>query len=121
QKREQGQIFAQFGASDQKIPTWNKCLECHAKQTDFWQTTSHSLAYTTLIKAQHQFDQSCIKCHTLGHQDPKGFMATQNLIQSSDKNFEQQKYWTEALKGVITSVRKMSKKERTRLSKQLQK
>ncbi len=41
----------------------NKCASCHDKQSDFWQTTRHARAYTTLVEKEKQLNLNCLSCH----------------------------------------------------------
>lgn len=56
-----------------KFHTFGKCAECHLKQFDFWRKTQHTLAFTTLFKAQQNKNKDCLRCHTVGLGDPDGF------------------------------------------------
>ncbi len=58
------------------LPTFNSCLECHKKQTDFWTTTSHAHAWNTLAAKKSDNDVSCVGCHSAGWLHPQGFSAT---------------------------------------------
>ena len=49
------------------------CKTCHQKQYDFWKDTKHASAYLVLYAKNQHFDPDCIKCHSIGYQDPKGF------------------------------------------------
>ncbi len=42
---------------------WKKCKECHPVQTDFWLTTRHSRAWSTLVNKNEQTNPDCIICH----------------------------------------------------------
>ncbi|MCF8055080.1 MAG: hypothetical protein K9K37_00380 [Desulfocapsa sp.] len=39
------------------------CAICHAKQTDFWKSTNHADAYTTLVEKEKNLDLQCLPCH----------------------------------------------------------
>ncbi len=51
------------------------CESCHPTQTEFWQTTQHANAYTTLAKKEKNLDLECLPCHvtrnlfSTNHQD----------------------------------------------------
>jgi hypothetical protein len=49
------------------------CNSCHLDQFKSWQETQHAHAYQTLVAKGSQFDNSCLKCHTLGFQKDNGF------------------------------------------------
>ncbi len=51
------------------------CESCHAPQTEFWQSTQHAEAYTTLARKEKNLDLECLLCHV-----------TQNLFSSSFQN-----------------------------------
>ncbi|MCB9639524.1 MAG: hypothetical protein H6727_11590 [Myxococcales bacterium] len=53
------------------------CRACHASAYNFWKTTRHAGAYTTLEKKQKQFDMDCIGCHVVGWQKPGGLFDLQ--------------------------------------------
>ena len=42
---------------------WQVCAQCHAPQTAFWEKTSHSSAYQTLVEQEQQFNLDCLPCH----------------------------------------------------------
>ncbi|MBU0960356.1 MAG: hypothetical protein KKD01_07005 [Proteobacteria bacterium] len=39
------------------------CESCHVLQTEFWQTTQHARAYTTLAVKEKNLDLECLPCH----------------------------------------------------------
>jgi nitrate/TMAO reductase-like tetraheme cytochrome c subunit len=92
------------------------CMECHTKQGEFWQKTSHSLAFITLDHAKATNNPNCIGCHSLNYKDLKGFQNIDGMVVSEKKL---NSYWDEfktAFKDV-KSVRKLSDKERLNYSK----
>jgi hypothetical protein len=93
------------------------CIECHKMQGEFWQGTPHSIAYATLMNAHEQNNLQCIKCHTLGLNDPKGFTAGKNMVSFNSKPIID--YWLQvhALSSNITSVRKLNSKQINMISK----
>jgi hypothetical protein len=42
---------------------WQKCGECHAEQSAFWQKTRHAQSVRTLEGKNQQFNQDCLVCH----------------------------------------------------------
>ncbi|MFO0794868.1 MAG: multiheme c-type cytochrome [Candidatus Brocadiaceae bacterium] len=50
------------------------CGMCHKMIYDHWLKTAHASAYYTLVKAGHQYDPECIKCHTIGYGFVSGFL-----------------------------------------------
>ena len=120
QETEQGEIIVSDG--HKYYPTNISCTECHNKQAEFWQSTSHSLAYSTLISANAGQNQSCVGCHSLGYKDAKGFLTTKKIVLSENKAFDLNKYWKEFLSAVDLkgqSVRGLSSKQRSKYSKKL--
>ncbi len=49
------------------------CIRCHAKEGAQWKTTSHSVAWATLVNSKADTKPECISCHVLGYQRPSGF------------------------------------------------
>lgn len=50
------------------------CQSCHPEQYDFWKGMRHSRAWHTLeVTAQH-FDAECIGCHSVGFEEPGGYL-----------------------------------------------
>ncbi len=92
------------------------CIECHTQQGEFWQKTSHSLAFITLDHAKAANNPNCIGCHSLNYKDLKGFQNIDGMV-ISDKKLN--KYWSEFKTTFqdIKSVRKLSDKERLKYSK----
>ncbi|MBC7713388.1 MAG: hypothetical protein H7177_08615 [Rhizobacter sp.] len=101
-----------------KYKTAVSCLECHKSQTDFWQGTPHAIAYTTLIKVNEANNLSCIGCHSLGLNDPKGFTNQKNMV--TFKHKPALNYWNEVKKfsNNIESVRKLPPQDIKKVSVQ---
>lgn len=49
------------------------CQTCHAEQHKIWFDTQHATAYEKLEEVNKAFDPDCIKCHTVGFDQPGGF------------------------------------------------
>ena len=49
------------------------CIRCHQKEGDQWKTTSHSVAWQTLVNVKQDTKTECVSCHVLGYQKPGGF------------------------------------------------
>ena len=47
------------------------CRECHIEQTEFWQSTPHARAYTTLISKKEARNIECLPCHVTSNIDSK--------------------------------------------------
>ncbi len=39
------------------------CESCHLPQTEFWRSTKHAEAYTTLVRKEKNLDLECLLCH----------------------------------------------------------
>jgi hypothetical protein len=102
------------------LPTFNSCLECHQKQTEFWQSTSHANAWHTLMAKQSDNDSSCVGCHSAGWQHPQGFMATPARVKMGEEaGPDALKKYTEALSknyAGIKSVRALNALQRKKLA-----
>jgi hypothetical protein len=79
QAKEQILISSSQQAQD-PLPTFNSCLECHQKQTAFWQGTAHANAWHTLAAKGSDNDASCVGCHSVGWQAKQGFMSTPERV-----------------------------------------
>jgi hypothetical protein len=104
---------------DNRITTYTSCSECHSDQVEFWQGTSHAIAYTTLKEAKAANNTSCIECHSLGFKSPEGFTHTQKIVKlTDDKQLDQ--YWNDfnSKIKITKSVRKMAATERRKIAKE---
>lgn len=61
----------------------SQCAECHPKQTRFWQTTSHSSSFQTLVSNGQNYNTDCLPCHVTGgsitidsDEDARGLLLT---------------------------------------------
>ncbi|MEW5756208.1 MAG: multiheme c-type cytochrome [Pseudomonadota bacterium] len=52
------------------------CKACHAPQFDKWTQTLHSQAFSKLEEVSKSFDPDCIGCHTVGFEQPGGYIDT---------------------------------------------
>ena len=88
-----------------KFKTAASYLQTHKKQTDFWQGTPHAIAYSTLIKVNEANNLSCIGCHSLGLNDPRGYSTQKDMVTFKAKAMKG--YWDEVKKigSHIESVR----------------
>jgi len=50
------------------------CASCHTDEHDIWWDTPHSGAYEKLEEVNKAFDPSCVGCHTVGYEQPGGFI-----------------------------------------------
>lgn len=112
QLKEQEEIAGVGSSEITPIPTAKSCLECHAPQTEFWQSTAHSLAYITLQRSQAEHNPSCVGCHSVGHKKVDGFTHTKHIVKIDKK--EHKKYWAQMDKTFkkVLSPRKMKPKAR---------
>lgn len=51
------------------------CIRCHASEGSQWKTTSHSLAWNTLVEVKKDATPDCIPCHVVGYKQPGGFQS----------------------------------------------
>jgi len=51
------------------------CANCHAGEHKIWSESRHGRAYQTLVKANKAFDPECLVCHTVGFEQPGGFVS----------------------------------------------
>ena len=93
------------------------CIECHKPQADFWRGTPHSIAYASLMNVREQNNLQCIKCHSLGLGDPKGFTNAKNMVNFKSRPIID--YWnqTHAMSANVKSVRKLASNEIRAISK----
>ncbi|MBP9681736.1 MAG: hypothetical protein KBD76_10050 [Bacteriovorax sp.] len=100
-----------------KYRSAQSCIECHKPQGDFWQGTPHSLAYKTLMNSHEQNNLQCIKCHSLGLGEAKGFSAAKNMVSFKDRPIID--YWNQvhSLGPEVKSVRKLEPKQIQSISK----
>jgi hypothetical protein len=47
--------------------TVDNCKTCHPKPYEFWRTTRHADAYTTLVERGDETRYDCVGCHSLGY------------------------------------------------------
>ena len=50
------------------------CQTCHQQQHKTWFDSQHAIAYESLEDVNKAFDPACIKCHTVGFEQPGGFI-----------------------------------------------
>lgn len=50
------------------------CKTCHESQHKIWFDSQHAIAYEDLEDVNKAFDPACIKCHTVGFEQPGGFI-----------------------------------------------
>lgn len=52
-----------YALQKNEIAGGSACRHCHDKQTDFWQTTRHAGAFSTLAEQGQTFNLQCLPCH----------------------------------------------------------
>ena len=60
--------------TEQSYTGSNRCFTCHRPQVAAWAATPHAEAYNHL-PSKYKNDESCLKCHTTGFDQPGGFVA----------------------------------------------
>ncbi len=60
--------------------TFTQCAQCHTAQYDFYKTTSHFKSFATLAHAKQAANLDCLKCHTVGAQQPGGWKSVSRLV-----------------------------------------
>ena len=133
-QEEEQKSLGPIDPSTQRLATASSCIECHEPQGEFWRGTPHAIAYQTLRQANEENNLSCVKCHSLGLQDEKGFASVQHIVkfdhrdeQGNEKvpnSEEHQKmmtnYWNEVDKSFgkqeMGSIRKLQPEVRRKLA-----
>lgn len=109
---------AMIGTSDiksSKAQTAQSCIQCHTEQGEFWQKTSHSIAFATLDNAKSSNNPNCIGCHSLNYKSLDGFQNTDDMVVSAQKLDDYWKEWESDFKK-IKSVRKLSSTDKKHYS-----
>lgn len=112
-----------------RYATNNSCVDCHSAQNEFWQGTAHSVAYQSLVTAKEQNNLACVKCHSLGLGEKRGFSSVLDMIEfdkapafekvdPSKADEHRKNYWSELGKafGKVGSIREMAPTERRKLA-----
>ncbi len=50
------------------------CADCHANEHEIWWESPHAGAYEKLEEVGKAFDPNCVGCHTVGYDQPGGFI-----------------------------------------------
>lgn len=89
-----------------KYQTFPKCSECHVKQFDFWRKTPHFLALYSLVEKQQIKNKECLRCHTVGLGDPKGFENVNHLAEFKNWTTQEEEFLPmESLLKYLSRVR----------------
>lgn len=51
------------------------CIRCHQSEGEQWKTTSHSVAWKTLVDASQDSKPECVSCHVVGYRKAGGFQS----------------------------------------------
>ncbi len=57
-----------LGGGDSPYAGVETCAVCHQEQHQVWENSKHAHAMATLEKKNQQFDNECVKCHSVGFQ-----------------------------------------------------
>jgi hypothetical protein len=52
------------------------CQRCHQGEAQQWKTTSHSMAWQTLVGVKKDATPECVTCHVVGYKAPGGFQSS---------------------------------------------
>jgi hypothetical protein len=61
------------GPAGQKVAGNDRCRECHAEDSQLWDSSRHSHAWESLRRHGAHVDPACQRCHTTGYGLPGGF------------------------------------------------
>ncbi|OGQ35357.1 MAG: hypothetical protein A3F16_05455 [Deltaproteobacteria bacterium RIFCSPHIGHO2_12_FULL_43_9] len=53
--------------------TYQYCSQCHKKQYEIWENSSHAKAWDVLVKKHQEYNLECMACHTVGYKDNRGY------------------------------------------------
>lgn len=119
QKTEE-EALSSTAPNNQHSVTFNSCITCHGPQGNFWKSTSHALAFGTLMTAQADKNPSCIGCHSLKYKEADGFTNSKTMVLSK-KTINHDLYYKEYLQQFqnVKSVRSLKPEEHMAISKKL--
>jgi hypothetical protein len=72
-EREAASSTAQADDSPDRFLGAGLCARCHEPEFKQWQTTSHSVAWQTLVDVKKDATPDCVPCHVVGFKEPGGF------------------------------------------------
>lgn len=64
------------------------CATCHQVEFEIWQKSRHAHAFAPLATKQRAYDTACVGCHSLGFQEPGGFVNIKATPQLADVHCE---------------------------------
>ncbi|MBT3584617.1 MAG: hypothetical protein HN509_06905 [Halobacteriovoraceae bacterium] len=70
------------------LPTAKRCIECHQEQAEHWYKTAHSSAFATLLNAKEDANLTCVKCHSLGLGQKRGFKNRADIVRFDQEAYE---------------------------------
>ena len=126
------QQFESPPGENPKVAHIRNCTDCHQKQINFWQGTSHANAFSTLVKVKEEKNPECMKCHTVHMGKDSGFVSHHDVIlfqqgddesyispKSKEHNDKHNAYWLnyKRIYQDIESVRKLSETKRKSLAR----
>lgn len=111
----------QKSVQNENLPPYasaKSCIECHQPQADKWHSTAHSVAYATLINANEAKNLGCVKCHSHGLGDARGFTNSNDITTFEDAR-KRDDYWKEVEKSFksVKSIRALPPKRIEKISK----
>lgn len=66
------------------IATFLSCRDCHESQASFQEAKPHAAAYLTLLAKHQERNLDCVKCHSVGLNEPGGFTSTADAFRDAD-------------------------------------
>lgn len=64
------------------------CMRCHVDEGTQWKTTSHSIAWQTLIDVKKDATPDCIPCHVVGFKQPGGYQSSADVAKLANVQCE---------------------------------
>jgi hypothetical protein len=64
------------------------CIRCHKDEAEQWKTTSHSVAWQTLVDVKKEATPECIPCHVVGFQKAGGFQTSADITRLANVQCE---------------------------------
>lgn len=65
--------------SDKRFSGVDVCATCHEAEYVSWSVTPHAQAWETLEVQGSDMDPKCVTCHSLGANDPKGYLIKKDV------------------------------------------
>lgn len=90
--------------------TFAQCAQCHAAQYEFHKKTPHMSAFMTLVKNHQSSNLDCLKCHTVGANQPEGWTNVNKLVlNATDKPISAESFAKSLPNMKIKALAKLSK------------